>query len=111
MDNAVFNICKLETSTMEIFLATDLPQVRQQVMRLPFWGDIFKEQAQRIMICGERSVGKTTLLKKIAYDWATDNLSCLKKYRFVFYVDLSVVKVRKPFTSLSECVVEQCRKL
>ena len=111
MDKAVFNINVMNnTSTAEISLVTDPPQARQETSRLTYWSDIFEENPRRIMLCGKRSSGKTMLLKKISYDWATKHVSNLKIYQLVFYLNLALVKVRKPFTSLSECIIEQCSK-
>ena len=110
MDNAVFNLDLIQQppSTRILAVCRDVLEVSVGSKTLYSWRDIFASIPFRLMISGERSSGKTSFLKKLSYDWATQNTPQLECYRLVFYLDLALVITRKPFTSLSECIVEQC---
>ncbi|NXO61025.1 NLRC4 protein, partial [Aramus guarauna] len=50
---------------------------------------LLEELQNPCIIEGEAGKGKTTLLKRIAVLWASDNCSALKKIQFVFFISLT----------------------
>ncbi|NWW51252.1 NLRC4 protein, partial [Pedionomus torquatus] len=50
---------------------------------------LLEELKNPCIIEGEAGKGKTTLLKRIAVLWASENCSSLKKFQFVFFISLS----------------------
>ena len=113
MDQVSFNIEKLpfqnltsKASRADILLSTVDSKL------VTSWQEILSSSTPlRVMIGGKRSHGKTTMLRKITYDWSTQNTSALNLYKLVLYIDLGLVKTWEPYTSLSECIIEQCCKL
>lgn len=114
MDQISFNIEKLPSGNLKsVSKCGDVILSAVDSTLATSWRKILFSSSSplRVLIGGERSCGKTTLLKKIAYDWSTKNHIQLEEYKLVFFIDLGLVKVRKPYTSLSECIVEQCCEL
>lgn len=66
------------------------------------------DSSLRIIISGERCSGKTTFLRKIAYDRATRNVPAFVDHDIVFYVDLSDIPLQQPYTRLSDVLLAQC---
>ncbi|XP_054050186.1 NLR family CARD domain-containing protein 4 isoform X2 [Rissa tridactyla] len=50
---------------------------------------LLEELKNPCIIEGEAGKGKTTLLKRIAVLWASENCSALKKFQFVFFISLT----------------------
>ncbi|NWY57606.1 NLRC4 protein, partial [Chionis minor] len=50
---------------------------------------LLEELKSPCIIEGEAGKGKTTLLKRIAVLWASENCSALKKFQFVFFISLT----------------------
>ncbi|XP_014806280.1 PREDICTED: NLR family CARD domain-containing protein 4 isoform X2 [Calidris pugnax] len=50
---------------------------------------LLEELKNPCIIEGEAGKGKTTLLKRIAVLWASENCSALKKFQFVFFISLA----------------------
>ncbi|KAF1432138.1 NLR family CARD domain-containing protein 4, partial [Spheniscus demersus] len=53
---------------------------------------LLEELKNPCIIEGEAGKGKTTLLKRIAVLWASDNCSTLKKFQFIFFISLTTTR-------------------
>jgi len=103
-----------ESETVKKLSQSDFISSVPESTPLPTWRHMLhgmaSNDAPRILISGAHSSGKTVLLRKIAYDWASQNDMNLASFRFVFYIDLALVPSDKPYTRLSDCILEQCGK-
>lgn len=96
----------------EVISIDNIPGLKRGSTVLKSWRDTLVALSPlRIILTGEHSIGKTTFLQKLSYEWATEHTSYLFQYKFVFYVDLELVSEDKPYTSLSDCIIDQCGKL
>nr|XP_026695584.1 uncharacterized protein LOC100179518 isoform X3 [Ciona intestinalis] len=108
MDDVRINVGKIGRS-QNTTIIRDVPFYHPEINTLESWRNMLNEEKPlRVLVEGEWSSGKTTMMRKIAHDWATINSTQLKDFQLVCYVDLSTVCVDEPYTSLSECVVDQC---
>ncbi|XP_023217395.1 nucleotide-binding oligomerization domain-containing protein 2-like [Centruroides sculpturatus] len=86
-------------------------------------GDIFvqlpeEEALQKFLIIGDPGYGKTTLCKKLAYDWAT-SVNYLKHFAFVIIVTLRDIKeksindiiIETIFQTLEKITIEEIKEL
>ncbi|XP_076820863.1 uncharacterized protein LOC143466129 [Clavelina lepadiformis] len=110
MDDVVCHVETLEnfSERTKFFAVDDVPLLKPVALEQVSWRKILSHSKPlRLMINGPWSVGKTTLLHKMAYDWATNNCLELQDYGYVFYIDCSLVMCKEPYTSLSECIIDQ----
>ncbi|XP_078495911.1 uncharacterized protein LOC100179518 [Ciona intestinalis] len=108
MDDVRINVGKIGRSHNTTIIR-DVPFYHPEVKTLENWRKMLNEEKPiRVLVEGEWSSGKTTMMRKITHDWATINSTQLKDFQLVCYVDLSTVGVDEPYTSLCECVVDQC---
>ncbi|XP_022111507.1 NLR family CARD domain-containing protein 4-like [Acanthaster planci] len=47
---------------------------------------------KRVILCGPVGAGKSTILRKIAYDWAVGSVEVLRKFTLLFVLKMSTVK-------------------
>lgn len=110
MDRVVINLSRMEDDV--VLHRNDVIEALPAMTSLESWREMldFSSSKRKKIVFGGWSSGKTVLLRKIAYDWASRNHVVLGSHRFVFSLDLALVKLESPYTRLSDCILEQCGK-
>ncbi|XP_066543995.1 baculoviral IAP repeat-containing protein 1e isoform X1 [Amia ocellicauda] len=72
-------------------LAMTLADAEGNLIKMVTLPDILKSLSGLTFVEGERGMGKTALLKKIAILWASEHCPVLSRFQFVFYASLSEI--------------------
>ena len=87
---------------------TDLQHYKERRMEdhCQLIDEAFKEGNKLLLIEGAAASGKTSLMRRIAYDWATEKL---KSYQLVLYAEFRTLK-KGEFATIGDLILHDLRK-
>ncbi|XP_068615157.1 MHC class II transactivator-like [Brachionichthys hirsutus] len=100
----IFGSGKNKNKSLDSFIAGDTDRQKNRLSVSQIFEHSNGDKPKRcILLLGAAAMGKTTLIKKLCYDWSRD---CVPNFDFVFVLDSKALTLTEPIFSLQSLLLD-----